>query len=109
VRYRTQTSHIKAYAFLVDTWGIPVYQIVLMRDKEDNQTLVSWTSSTLIRAGTAINQLEVRDEGSQLLFYINGQYVTSVTDTANYADGVVGFYVGGKGQLATFDDLEIYR
>ncbi|MBA3767746.1 MAG: hypothetical protein H0W99_12325 [Acidobacteria bacterium] len=41
-------------------------------------------------------------------YYVNGQYVTSITDTANYGDGRVGFFTSNENPVA-FDDLEIYK
>ena len=52
--------------------------------------------------------MEVRIKGTQLSFYANGQYITSVTDTSGYNTGRAGFYTSNGGEVA-FDDLEITR
>ena len=70
--------------------------------------MVDWTSSSTIRTGTTPNQLEVRIRDNKMDFYINGQFVTSVVDEANYKAGRVGFYTSDKGEVA-FDDLEINK
>jgi hypothetical protein len=50
----------------------------------------------------------VRIKGDQLSYYVNGQYVTSITDSAGYGDGRVGFFASNENPVA-FDDLEIYK
>jgi len=98
---------LEDYAFLIKSTRSPQYEIVL--HKAGSQTaLVPWTASSLIRSGTSPNQIEVRIQGSQLSFYINGQYATSITDTANYKRGRAGFYTSDAHEVA-FDDLEINR
>ena len=77
--------------------------------KAGNQTtLVPWTKSSVIRPGTSPNQLEVRADGADLSFYINGQYVSRIADTENFKRGVAGFYTSDTTEVA-FDDLEIRR
>lgn len=95
------------YSFLVYTGNDPSYAIFHLTGDQD-RTLVKWTSSSVVRSGTNSNQLEVRIKGDQLSYYVNGQYVTSITDTANYGDGRVGFFTSNDNPVA-FDDLEIYK
>jgi hypothetical protein len=70
--------------------------------------IVDWTPSTTIRTGTSPNQLEVRIRDLKLDFYINGQFVTSITDEETYRRGRVGLYTSDVGEVA-FDDLEISK
>ncbi len=70
--------------------------------------MVNWTQSPLIRGGTNSNQIEVRTNGSQLSMYVNGQFLKSITDTANYMEGYVGLYTSEINEVA-FDDMEIDR
>jgi hypothetical protein len=95
------------YAFLVYTGNDPSYAVYHLTGDQD-RTLVKWTSSSVVRSGTNTNQLEVRIKGDQLSYYVNGQYVTSITDSAGYGDGRVGFFTSNDNPVA-FDDLEIYK
>jgi hypothetical protein len=95
------------YAFLVYTGSDPSYAVYHLTGDQD-RTLVKWTSSSIVRSGTNSNQLEVRIKGDQISYYVNGQYVTSITDTAGYGDGRVGFFTSNENPVA-FDDLEIYK
>lgn len=103
---KTATSQLEDYALLIFTGAQPQYQII--KHKAGVQTtIVPWTKSTAILSGTDANQLEVRARGSELSFYINGQYVNRVTDN-EIKKGVAGFYTSGTSEVA-FDDLEIRR
>lgn len=95
------------YSFLVYTGNDPSYAVFHLTGDQD-RTLVKWTSSSIVRSGTNSNQLEVRIKGDQISYYVNGQYVTSITDSANYGDGRVGFFTSNENPVA-FDDLEIYK
>ncbi len=100
-------GELEDYGFLIYNGSEPNYKIVLHQaGKETN--IVSWTPSSAIRTGTSPNQIEVRIRDLKLDLYINGQFVTSITDSANYKDGLVGFYTSDIGEVA-FDDLEINR
>lgn len=98
---------LEDYSFVIRTDESPAFRVVLHRGGEES-VLINWTRSSLIRSGTSPNQLEVRAKDSQLSFYINGQFATSVTDSADYQRGVVGFYSSDTEPVA-FDDLEIYK
>lgn len=98
---------LEDYGFLIRTDESPAFRVVLHQAGKES-VLVNWTRSSLIRTGTSPNQLEVRAKDDQLAFYINGQYATSVTDSAGYKSGLVGFYSSDTAPVA-FDDLEIYK
>ena len=103
---KTATSQLEDYALLIFTGAQPQYEII--KHKAGVQTtVVPWTKSSAILSGTSANQLEVRARGSELSFYINGQYVNRVTDS-EIKKGVAGFYSSGTSEVA-FDDLEIRR
>ncbi len=98
---------LQDYALLIYPADEPYYEIITHRD--GNQVaLVPRTPSSVIRSGTNPNQLEVRINGSTLSFYINGQYLTRITDSANFRSGLAGFYTSDTVEVA-FDDLEITR
>lgn len=99
--------NLEGYGFLVYSGEGPKFSIVRFADGVPTD-IVDWESSNVIRAGTNPNQLEVRTQGSQLSFYVNGQFLKSVTDTANMTDGYVGLYTSETSEVA-FDDMEIDR
>jgi hypothetical protein len=100
-------NQLEDYSFLIFTGQDPQYKVVIHREGKETP-IVSWTKSSTIRTGSTPNQLEVRVKGDQMSFYINGQYATSIKDTAGYKNGSVGFYTSDNYEIA-FDDLEISR
>jgi len=102
-----KNGQLEDYGFLLYNRTDPKYKIVLHKGGSETN-IVSWTSSSVIRTGTSPNQIEVRIRDLKLDLYINGQFITSIADSANYKDGLVGFYTSDAGEVA-FDDLEINR
>ncbi len=102
-----KNGNLEDYAFVIRTDESPAFRVALHQTGKET-TLVNWTRSSLIRTGSSPNQIEVRAKDTQLSFYINGQYATSVTDSAGYKTGLVGFYSSDAVPVA-FDDLEIYK
>jgi hypothetical protein len=100
-------SKLEDYGFLIYNGPEPKYKIILHKAGVETN-IVSWTSSNVIRTGTSPNQIEVRISGLKLDLYINGQFITSITDSAGYKTGRVGFYTSDAGEVA-FDDLEISK
>jgi hypothetical protein len=98
---------LEDYGFLVYNGDNPKYKIVLHKGGAETK-IVDWTPTSTIRSGTAPNQIEVRIRDLKLDFYINGQFVTSIVDDANYKTGRVGLYTSDVGEVA-FDDLEISK
>ncbi len=98
---------LEDYGFLIYNGDNPKYKIVLHKAGAETK-IVDWTPSTTIRTGTSPNQLEVRIRDLKLDFYINGQFVTSITDEETYRRGRVGLYTSDVGEVA-FDDLEISK
>jgi hypothetical protein len=104
---KSKEDKLEDYSFLIISGPEPKYR-VLMHKSGTETPLIPWTASNTIRKGTVTNQLEVRIKGTQLGFFINGQLVTSVTDTGNYKRGRAGLYTSDAHEVA-FDDLEITR
>jgi hypothetical protein len=104
---KSKSGALEDYALLIYTGSEPQYEIIKHKGG-DQTTVIPWTKSKVIRSGTSPNQLEVRARGSELSFYINGQYVDRITDTENFRRGVAGFYTSGTTEVA-FDDLQIKR
>jgi hypothetical protein len=104
---QSKAKQLEDYALLIYPSEEPEYEVIMHKD--GNQTsLVSRTKSNTIRSGTTPNQLEIRIQGAELSFYINGQYLTRITDTENYRRGRAGLYTSDTTDVA-FDDLEITR
>jgi len=104
---QSKTKQLEDYAFLIYPEDEPEFEVVM--HKEGNQkTVVARTKSSAIRSGSSPNQLEVRVKGNDLEFYVNGQYLTSITDSENYKTGRAGLYTSDVVEVA-FDDLEIRR
>lgn len=100
-------GQLEDYALLIFPSDEPEYEVIM--HKAGNQsTLVPRTKSTAIRSNSAPNQLEIRIKGNQLSFYVNGQFLTTITDRENYRRGRVGFYTSDVFEVA-FDDLQIER
>jgi hypothetical protein len=95
------------YGFLIYSGDSPKYAIVKHSGSTETK-IVNWTGSSVIRTGTTPNQLEVRIREGRLDFYVNGQFVTSITDSDSFLRGKVGFYTSDTKEVA-FDDLEISR
>ena len=104
---KSKTGALEDYALLIYTGSDPQYEIIKHKAGEQT-TVVPWTKSSVIRSGTNSNQLEVRATGTELTFYVNGQYVDRITDTENFKRGVAGLYTSDTAEVA-FDDLEIER
>jgi hypothetical protein len=98
---------LEDYGFLIYNGDNPKYKIVVHKAGAETK-VADWTPTSTIRTGTAPNQIEVRIRDAKLDFYINGQFVTSITDDANYKRGRVGLYTSDTGEVA-FDDLEISK
>src|SRR6266446_7482891 len=102
-----KNDKLEDYGFLIYNGPNPKYKIVLHKGGAETN-IVAWTSSSVIRTGTSPNQIEVRIRDLKMDLYINGQFITSVTDEANYRRGRVGFYTSDAGEVA-FDDLEVSK
>lgn len=104
---RSKANELEDYALLIYTGEETKYEIV--KHKDGKQTaLVPWTKTTSIRGGASPNTLEVRAKGTELTFYINGEYVDRITDSENFKGGIAGLYTSDTTEIA-FDDLEIKR
>lgn len=71
----------------------------------DEIGLIDWTATMAVEPGTT-NQLTVIGEGNQFTFFINDQFVDTLTDNA-LARGQVGIIIGLQaGDAATFETTE---
>ncbi len=104
---QSKTKQLEDYAFLIYPDEEPEFEVVMHKDG-NQKTVVSRTKSNAIKSGSATNKLEVRVKGTDLEFYVNGEYLTTISDTENYKGGRAGFYTSDVVEVA-FDDLEISR
>jgi hypothetical protein len=102
-----KAAQLEDYGFLIYNGTDPKYKIIQHKAGVETK-LVDWTASSAIRTGTTPNQLEVRIRDRKIDFYVNGQFVTSITDAEGFLRGRVGFYSSDTGEVA-FDDLEISK
>jgi hypothetical protein len=104
---QSKAKQLEDYALLIYPETEAAYEVIMHKDGNQS-SVVSKTKTSAIRSGSAPNQLEVRIKGAQVEFYVNGQYLTSITDTQNFKGGRAGFYTSDTVEVA-FDDLEIQR
>jgi hypothetical protein len=104
---QTRDKKLEDYALLIYPSEEPEYKIIMHKDGVES-SLVEKTKSSAIHSGSTPNQLEIRIRGTELSFYANGQFLTKVTDTANYRRGRAGLYTSDPYEVA-FDDLTIDR
>jgi hypothetical protein len=103
---QSKAKQLEDYALLIyPSDDDPQYEIIKHKDGTQS-SVVTKTTSSAIHSGSTPNILEVRIQGTQLLFYINGQYLTRITDTENFRRGRVGLYTSDIHEVA-FDDLSI--
>jgi len=104
---QTREKKLEDYALLIYPSIEPEYEVIMHKDGVQS-SLVQKTKSSAIHSGSTPNQLEIRIRGTEMSFYANGQFLTKVTDTANYRRGRAGFYTSDPYEVA-FDDLTIDR
>ena len=102
---QTREKKLEDYALLIYPSVEPEYEVIMHKDGVQS-SLVQRTKSSAIRSGASPNELEVRIKGTEMSFYANGQFLTKVTDTANYRRGRAGLYTSDPFEVA-FDDLKI--
>ena len=87
--------------FDVDSTGNPEYD-----------ALVPWSVSSAINGGNDPNVLRAVCQGSQIMLYVNGVFLQSVSDSS-YLEGRVGMdaisFANTSGVDARFDNLTVYR
>ena len=104
---RSRANQLEDYGLLIYPGDEPEYEIIMHKNGAQS-SLVTRTKSAAIRSGSSRNDLEVRIKGSDLAFYINGQFLTRLHDTENFKRGRAGFYTSDEIDVA-FDNLEIDR
>lgn len=100
-------GQLEDYALLIFPSAEPEYSIIMHKQGSES-IVVERTKSDAIKPGSAPNELEVRTKGAELSFYVNGQFLKTITDRENFRRGRVGFYTSDVFEVA-FDDLQIER
>jgi hypothetical protein len=98
---------LEDYALLIYPEEDPSYQIVMHKNGTQS-TLVDKTKTSAIKPGSAPNELEIRVRGTELSFYVNGQFLNRIKDAEDYRRGRAGLYTSDIHEVA-FDDLVIDR
>jgi hypothetical protein len=101
----SKSKRLEDYALLIYPGDEPAYEVIMHKEGVQS-SVVQKTSSAAIRSGSAPNQLEIRIRGAELSFYANGEFLTRITDTANFRRGRAGLYTSDVHEVA-FDDLTI--
>src|SRR5215216_1870215 len=102
---QTKERKLEDYALLIYPGDEPEYEVIMHKDGNQSSR-VEKTESDAIRSGNAPNVLEIRIRGTELSFYVNGKFLTRLTDTANFRHGRAGLYTSDIHEVA-FDDLTI--
>lgn len=94
------------YRFLVNGNG---YYLIGTRTNGQWTVLRDWTRSEFIEEGYSTNHLKIICKGSQIEAYVNGHYLTTVTDES-FVNGRVGVIVDTPepNTHVTFDNLKVY-
>src|ERR1700752_117901 len=104
---QSKTKQLEDYALVIYPSDDPEYEVI-MHNNGNQTSMVSKTKSSAIHSGSSPNVLEVRIKGTELSFYINGQYLTRITDKENAKRARAGLYTSDIEEVA-FDNLEITR
>ncbi|MCB1023479.1 MAG: hypothetical protein KDB79_03760 [Acidobacteria bacterium] len=83
----------KDYAFLIRS-DTQQYRIARHTNKRET-VVIGWTDSSAIKKGKEENVIEVRSDGKDMNFYINGIFIRTEKDFSGYRDGVAGIYTSG--------------
>jgi len=100
-------GQLEDYALLIHPSAEPEYEVI-MHKQGVQSSIVERTKSSAIHSGSTPNQLEIRIKGNELSFYVNGQFLKTITDRENFRNGRAGFYTSDVTEVA-FDDLYIDR
>ena len=77
---------------------------------DNDEWLVSWTTSSAVNQGDATNRLRAVCQGDRLALFVNGELVAEATDDA-FAEGNIALTASTFEEEATevhFDDLMAY-
>jgi hypothetical protein len=80
------------------------------QDSSDFVDIISYTASPTVKTGTATNHIKVVAQGDQIAFYVNDQWLNTVTDDT-LSGGTVGLFLNNKdaNAKAAFEHLKISK
>lgn len=109
--FRTDSSQSKYYSFFIDRSG--TYTLITSVDNTGTQDRVLHKdTSAFIRTGlNQANLLAVVARGSNIYLYINGQYITSASDSTYHA-GQIGVFGGNYTQApadVVFSHIQVWK
>jgi|GEM_PF-1494697 len=85
------------YAFLIRSDN-QKYRIVRHNNRKEI-TVINWTRSSAIKAGSKANDLEIRSNGRDTSFYINGKFIRTEKRLTGLSFGVAGIYTSGDAPI----------
>jgi len=100
-------NHNAAYFFEIS----PNQQEYKLSILNCNCQLLGWTHAASIHSGNSPNTLQVIANGNDFKFYVNGAFLTDITDTHyHYSNGGIGFACYDNSNLgeALFSNLMVY-
>lgn len=105
VVFRASTDGTLYYVFTVTNDG--KYNVALYKDKKYTD-LIPYTASSAVVTGNGTNSFQVAARGDKFDFYLNGQYLNTVTDST-IPDGAAGlfFYNAEPNAAVGFDRFTI--
>lgn len=108
--YPFNTGPYAGYLFEVD--GNGRYRVLSSGDYDNSSATVlkDWTPSSALRQGSATNTLQVITQGNNLSFFVNGVFLTSLSDSG-YSSGLLAFLARSDGTTpadVVYTDLAVY-
>ncbi len=85
------------YAFLIRSDN-QKYRIVRHNNRKEI-TVIKWTRSSAINAGSKANDLEIRSDGRDTSFYINGKFIRTEKRLSGLSFGVAGIYTSSDSPI----------
>lgn len=106
--FRADEVNNKFYLFNIGVDGAYNLYLYVNNQGTQAQTLLSGTS-TLIKLAGQNNEITLLARGSSLSFYINRQYLTSITDST-YSTGMIGLFGESKTQATNvaFSNVKVW-
>jgi serine/threonine protein kinase len=92
------------YYYFVIYPGYKSYQVGKFADHSES-ILIKWTESSYINGSSANNSMKVVCQGAQMKFYVNNQYLNTVTDYS-FSKGYFGLGAVGGSESGSYSWLQ---
>lgn len=112
--FRADSTNDKGYQFRISTDGTYILNRILLDQQgniQSNGLTVTRGSSASIQMGAnQTNQLAILTQGQTIALFINGKYVTNMTNST-YQSGQIGIYVDSDANMVegAFTDLQVWK